>query len=150
MDDGITKYSFMKRLSGLASTMQKVIVNIKKFPFTQENYKKYINGFAVEAQKYSNKKNKYLEEIQRALFVAQISDDQPALHLIEKLLIQLMGYCDIAIRDQAVVLLNMLYDEVDWQLQEAFRPAVRTIGQHFIISSIVQFDGQKYSESNPP
>jgi hypothetical protein len=22
----------------------------------------------------------------------------------------------------------MLYDEVDWQLQEAFRPAVRTIG----------------------
>ena len=63
MDDGITKYSFMKRLCGLASTMQKVIVNIKKFPFTQENYKKYINGFAVEAQKYSNKKNKYLEEI---------------------------------------------------------------------------------------
>lgn len=39
-----------------------------------------------------------------------------------------MGYCDIAIRDQSVVLLNMLYDEVDWQLQEAFRPAVRTIG----------------------
>jgi hypothetical protein len=34
MDDGITKYSFMKRLCGLASTMQKVIVNIKKFPFT--------------------------------------------------------------------------------------------------------------------
>jgi len=27
-----------------------------------------------------------------------------------------MGYPDIAIRDQAVVLLNMLYDEVDWQL----------------------------------
>jgi len=114
MQEGITKYSFMKRLCGLASTMQKVIVNIKKFPFAEENYLKYINGFAAEAQKYSNKKNKYLEEIQRALFVAQISDDQPALSLIEKLLIQLMGYCDIAIRDQAVVLLNMLYDEVDW------------------------------------
>lgn len=104
----------MKRLFGLASTMKKVIVNIKKFPFTVDTYQKYILGFASEGQKYSNKKNKYLEEIQRALFVAQISDDQEALYLIEKLLIKLMGYCDIAVRDQAVVLLNMLYDEVDW------------------------------------
>jgi hypothetical protein len=38
MIEGITKYAFMKRLFGLATTMQKVIVNIKKFPFTQENY----------------------------------------------------------------------------------------------------------------
>ena len=53
----------MKRLFGLASTMQKVIVNIKKFPFTADHYKRYINGFAQEGQKYSNKKNKYLEEI---------------------------------------------------------------------------------------
>jgi hypothetical protein len=44
----------------------------------------------------------------------------------------------------------MLYDEVDWQLQEAFRPVVRTIGQHFIISTIIQFDVSKYSKANPP
>jgi hypothetical protein len=78
--------------------------------------------------KYSNKKNKYMEEIQRALFVAQISNDSDALYLLEKLLIQLMGFCDITIRDQAVVLLNMLYDKLDWQLQEAFRPTIRTVG----------------------
>jgi len=77
----------MKRLFGLAATMQKVIVNIKKFPFTDDNYKKYINGFFQECQRYSNKKNKYLEEIQRALFVAQISNDKEALDLIERLLI---------------------------------------------------------------
>ena len=38
----------MKRLFGLASTMKKVIVNIKKFPFTEETYQKYILGFANE------------------------------------------------------------------------------------------------------
>lgn len=42
---------------------------------------------------------KYLEEIQRALFVAQIADDKEGLYWIEKLLIQLQGYCDITIRD---------------------------------------------------
>ena len=81
---------------------------------------------------------KYLEEIQRALFVAQIADDKNGLYWIEKLLIQLQGYCDIGIRDQAIVLLNMLYDGVDWQLQEAFRPVVRSVGQHFIVNVMVQ------------
>lgn len=34
IEEGASKYTFMKRLFGLAATMQKVIVNIKKFPFT--------------------------------------------------------------------------------------------------------------------
>ena len=45
-----------------------------------------------------------------------------------------------------MVLLNMLYDEVDWQLQEAFRTSVRTIGQHFIINVNVQRDRQNVGQ----
>jgi len=143
---GEEKYPFMKRLFGLAQTISKVIVNIKKFPFTETHYDKYIKKFAAEGQKYSTKKAKYMDEIQRALFVAQISDDQHTLYLIEKLLIQLMGFCDLQVRDQAVVLLNMLYDEVDWQLQEAFRPVIRTVGQHFTINVVVQCSPERASQ----
>lgn len=32
----------------------------------------------------------------------------------------------------------MLYDGVDWQLQEAFRPVVRSVGQHFVVNVMVQ------------
>lgn len=32
----------------------------------------------------------------------------------------------------------MLYDGVDWQLQEAFRPVIRCVGQHFVVSIITQ------------
>lgn len=81
---------------------------------------------------------KHFEDIQRALFVAQIADDKQSLYWIEKLLIQLQGYCEIQVRDQAVVLLNMLYDGIDWQLTEAFRPVIRCVGQHFTISAIVK------------
>jgi len=101
----------MKRIIGLSSTLSKVIVNIKKFPFHEKMYLKYATEFG---QRQTSKKMKYLEEIQRALFVAQIADDKSGLFWIEKLLIQLQGYCDISIRDQAIVLLNMLYDGVDW------------------------------------
>lgn len=48
-----------------------------------------------------------------------------------------MGYSDMSIRDQSIVLLNMLYDGVDWQLLEAFRPTIRCVGQHFIIECLV-------------
>ena len=81
------------------------------------------------------------------MFVAQIADDKNGLFWIEKLLIQLQGYCDISIRDQAIVLLNMLYDGVDWQLQEAFRPIIRSVGQHFIIDVIVQ-KNQKHGNNS--
>lgn len=46
----------------------------------------------------------------------------------------------MTIRDQAVVLLNMLYDGVDWQLTSAFRPIVRVVGQHFKVNMLVDLD----------
>ena len=109
----VSNSSFMKRLQGLSQTLSKVIVNIKKFPFNQKMYNKYVAEFG---NRQTVKKMKCLEEIQRALFVSQIADDQEGLFWIEKILIQLQGYCDKTIRDQAIVLLNMLYDGVDWQL----------------------------------
>ena len=53
----------MKRFIGLSQTLQKVIQNMAKFPFDKDSYSKYVRKFASEAQKYSNKKTKYLEEI---------------------------------------------------------------------------------------
>lgn len=78
------KYVFMKRLQGLSMTLTKVIINIKKFPFSEKMYKKYVNEFG---RKQLSKKGKYLEEIQRSLFVAQIANDTEGLYWIEKLLI---------------------------------------------------------------
>lgn len=51
---------FMKRLTGLSSTLSKVIINIRKFPFNEAMYQKYVNEFG---QRNIQKKNKYLEEI---------------------------------------------------------------------------------------
>lgn len=62
----------MRRLSGLAMTLTKVIVNIKKFPFDQKSYDKFVNEFG---KRQLQKKMKHLEEIQRSLFVAQIAND---------------------------------------------------------------------------
>lgn len=54
------KFPFMKRIVGLSSTLSKVIVNIKKFPFHEKMYLKYATEFG---QRQTSKKMKYLEEI---------------------------------------------------------------------------------------
>ena len=54
----------------------------------------------------------------------------------------------MTVRDQAVVLLNMFYDGVDWQLSSAFRPVVRVVGQHFKVNLIVDLDMSTKENSN--
>jgi len=57
-----------------------------------------------------------IARLQNYLFVAQITGNKESLRCIEKTLIQLLGYVDVYVRDEAVILLNMLYDEHDWQM----------------------------------
>ena len=72
-----------------------------------------------------------MDDIQKALFFSQLCDDKDSLYFIEKLLIQLQGYCEMFVRDKAIVLLNVLYDQIDWQLSEALKPSIRQVGQEF-------------------
>lgn len=41
----------------------------------------------------------------------------------------------------------MLYDEIDWQLTQAFRPVVRVVGQHFKVNIIVNHNLGKEKDS---
>jgi len=64
--------------------MKKVNINLHKYTFTQSTYERMVNEFGGRKVP---KSKKLLEEIQRSLLFAQISDDKEQLYLIEKLLI---------------------------------------------------------------
>jgi len=78
------KNSELLRLQGLSESLRKVVLSVSKFPFREENYTKMVQEFG---SRKTIKKVKLLEEVQRALFVAQISDDKDSLRWIEKLLV---------------------------------------------------------------
>ena len=124
----VAKHVEAQRLKGLSESLKKVAANISKYPFSEETFNRFVNEFGSRKQV---KKVKLIEELQRSLFVAQIGDDVSSLYWIEKLLVQLLGYYEMSVRDQAVVLLNMLYDGVDWQLTSPFKPIIKCVGQHF-------------------
>ncbi len=58
--------------------------NLSKFPFNKEIYDKFVNDLGGRKQV---KKQQYLLDIQRSLFVAQLSDDKETLYWIEKMLV---------------------------------------------------------------
>jgi hypothetical protein len=115
-----------KRLKGLGEFLAKVHANLAKNVFTKDIYDNYVAEFGGRKVPRHNKK--LLEDVQRQLLFALICDDKDSLHWIEKLLIQLLGYYDLSVRDQAIIFLNILYDGMDWQLTQAFRPVVRVVG----------------------
>jgi hypothetical protein len=50
------------------------------------------------------------------------------------------------VRDEAIVLLNSLYDGVEWQLSISFNPVVKSVSQHFCIKSQLDFEGHKKTD----
>ena len=48
-----------------------------------------------------------------------------------------MGHPLEKLREKSVVLLNSLYDEVDWQIKYSFNPKVKEVGDSFIIDYMV-------------
>ena len=61
--------------------------------------------------------------------------------LIEKLLIQLLGHLSMEVRDMSIVLLNVLYDGVDWQFNEPLVPVISTVRRKFLIQKQVTIPG---------
>lgn len=127
------------RLARFAMKPKQVVDMVNKYSFYEKDYLRFVEEFGG---KKIFKKVKLIEELQRALFVAQIQENEEQLFWIEKILIQLLGYKDIDVRDEAIIILNMLYDGIDWQLTSAFTPVIRCVGQNFKINLTVRRENQ--------
>lgn len=64
----MTKSIEIKRLKGLVDSLRKVDANLSKFPFTEEIYNKFIQELG--SRKQTRSRVKFIEDIQRSLFVA--------------------------------------------------------------------------------
>jgi hypothetical protein len=86
----------VKRMKNLSTKPKQVLDTIDRFPFGEEEYNHFVGEFGGRKP---FKKVRLIEQLQRCLFVAQIVNNEVALHWIEKTLIQLLGYFEVNIRD---------------------------------------------------
>lgn len=64
----VSKSVEVKRLKGLVDSLRKVDANLSKFPFNKEVYDKFV--LELGSRKQTKSRVKYIEDIQRSLFVA--------------------------------------------------------------------------------
>jgi hypothetical protein len=102
-------------LNSALKTMENDLLMIISFAesakLTNEKYMSYVNIFI-------NNKNKIpqaLKELRKYLVAFQNINDQSSIKILERLFIQLLGCVDKEVCNDAVILLNMLYDETNWQ-----------------------------------
>jgi len=129
----LKSHSRLQICASFTRDLLKVQTSLQANLFTEEKYEKYVTLFVDRTKR----KIGAMPEIQRFLFYSQISQNAQSQFYLEKLLIQLLGHQDLEIRDQAIILLNMLYDGVDWQFSEAFAPKIVSVSERLIINESV-------------
>jgi len=126
---------FIESLNTMEKDIYRTITTAETTPFTEEKYMRYLEIFVDK----NKKKRDVVKEIKKLFIVYQNVNEEVSLKLCEKLFIQLLGHEEKEIRDEAVKLLNMLYDETNWQDKESFKETIiHTIREQFKFELVVR------------
>lgn len=79
-------------------------------------------------------------ELERTLSDMIIARDIKMNHYLEKLLIGMLGSPILMIRDHAVIMLNILYDGVDWSRRAPFSTKISKVNSKFLVDYLVESD----------
>ena len=115
----------------------------KKFSFGKDKFLKsrqiLVNSFGKD-QKAGDSLMNLISEIESDLCTSLMDGNKKHLHYIEKLLIGMIGHPEEMVRDAAITYLNVLYDEVDWQLRGGFKPKIQCVGDEFRVEYLIESD----------
>ena len=126
-----------------SKTGQTILNSAKEASFTQEDFQEYVKIFAE--QKNSKKYANAFSDLEDVLYYLQFKRDKLTIDLFERLFICLLGHKESAVREKAVVFLNILYDGVDWQLKGAYRGRVGTVGNEFKMEQLLEDESAEHS-----
>ena len=98
--------------------LMKLYKKSRKEKMTEEKYNEYVKIF-TEGEK-RNEWPEIFASIKKGIIIFQNVCDDNSIKIYEKLFIQLLGHFDIEVRNNAVKILNMIYDQTHWQERRAF------------------------------
>ena len=111
-------YAYNQIYQVMEDDLTKIYETAKKSKFTNEMYINNVNLF-INGEKRDDW-FKVISTYKKLLPVFQNVNDVTSIQYMEKLFIQLLGHFDNEVKKESVKILNMIYDETNWQEKNAF------------------------------
>ena len=96
----------------------KLYENSLKQKMNEKKYEEYVNIFTN--LDLMDKWKEHLIHCRKLIGIFQNVNDKKSINILEKLMVQLLGHSEKDVRNNAVKILNMIYDETTWQEKSAF------------------------------
>ena len=109
---------YIQIFNQMEEDLMKVYENSIKEKLDSSKYEQLVNIF-VDGEMQNNW-SEYLNHCRKLLGIFQNLSDEKSIKILEKLFIQLLGHVNRQVRNYAVKMLNMIYDETTWQDKGAF------------------------------
>ena len=126
---------FLSSLNTMEKDINRILSAAESQAMNVEKYSKLLNIFVDD----NTMKREQIKDLRKLFIVYQNVNDEVSLKFCEKLFIQMLGHREKEIRDEAVKLLNMFYDETNWQEKESFKEiSISNIGEEFSLELVVR------------
>ena len=125
----------------------KLYNNSVKEKLNKKKYDEYVDIFTNLDMR--DKWKDHLVHCRKLIGMFQNVNDIESLNILEKLLIQLLGHFEKDVRNNAVKMLNMIYDQTTWQEKSAFplqNTKIKLINEQLTLELNIQIED--YGEKN--
>ena len=118
-----------------------------KEKLNQKKYQEFVEIFTNLDMR--DKWKDHLSHCRKLIGIFQNVNDFESLDILEKLLIQLLGHFEKEVRNNAVKMLNMIYDQTTWQEKSAFpieNTKIKLLNEQLTLEFNIQIED--YGEQN--
>ena len=131
----------------MENDLLKLYQNSLKEKLNEKKYEEYVNVFTN--LDYMDKWKEHLIHCRKLIGMFQNMNDKKSLNILEKLTIQLLGHSEKDVRNNAVRMLNMIYDNTTWQEKSAFpkkNTEIKLLNEDLILELNIQ--NEDYGDKN--
>ena len=138
---------YTKDFQQMENDLIKLYRNSQKEKMNEEKYNEYVKIFTDGEKR--DEWTKIISSCKKAISIFQNINDIESIKIYEKLFIQLLGHIDREVRNEAIKILNIIYDQTTWQEKSPFpieNTKIQLLGEELNLELTI--DSSTYSEKS--
>lgn len=135
--------NFLGILENVDSFLGKMLAGSQSEQITDTKFQRLVDYFVQEEE---HDLLVMCKELRRLLVLFQYISDKSSIKNLEKLSVMLLGHWNAEVKNEAVILLTMIYDETNWQEKESLTSVIKNINDRLEV--VISIEQTEYKENS--